>query len=60
MLSRLVINILPRRNSLLVSCLKSPSAVVLEPKSIKSVTVSTVSPSTCDEVMGLEAMILVF
>ena len=44
---------------LLISCLQSPSAVILEPKKIKSVTVSIVSPSICHEVMGLDAMILV-
>ena len=60
MLSRLVITFLPRSKNLLVSCLQSPSAVVWEPKSVKSVTVSTVSLSICLEVMGLEAMILVF
>ena len=45
---------------LLISWLQSPSAVILEPKNIKSVTVSVVSPSICHEVMGLDAMILVF
>ena len=60
MLSRLVIMFLPKSKHLLISWLQSPSAVILEPKTIKSVTVSTVSPSTCHEVMGLEAMILVF
>ena len=60
MLSRLVITFLPRRKHLLISWLQSPSAVILEPEMIKSVTVSTVSPSTCHEVMGPEAMILVF
>ena len=58
MLSRLVITFLPR--SLLVSWLLSPSAVILEPKKIKSDTVSTVSPSISHEVMGLDAMTLVF
>ena len=43
-----------------ISCLQSPSAVILEPKKIKSVTVSIVSPSICHEVMGLDIMILVF
>ena len=52
MLSRLVIDFLPRRNHLLISWLQSPSAVILEPKKIKSVTVSTVSPSICYEIMG--------
>ena len=60
MLSRLVITFLPRRKCLLISWLQPPSAVILEPPKIKSVTVSTVSPSICHEVMGLDAMILVF
>ena len=60
MLSRLVITFLPRSKHLLISWLQSPSAVILEPLKIKSVTVSIVSPSTCHEVMGLDAMILVF
>ena len=60
MLSRLVIAFLPRSKCLLISWLQSPSAVILESKKIKSVTVSIVSPSICHEVMGLEAMILVF
>ena len=60
MLSSLVITFLPRSNHLLISWLKSPSAVIFEPKKIKSVTVSIVSPSICHEVMGLDAMILVF
>ena len=59
-LSRLVIAFLPRSKCLLISWLQSPSAVILEPKKIKSVTVSTVSPSICHEVMGPDAMILVF
>ena len=59
-LSRLVIAFLPRSKRLLISRLQSPSAVILEPKKIKSVTVSIVSPSICHEVMGLDAMILVF
>ena len=59
MLSRLVITFLPRSKHLLISWLQSPSAVILEPKKIKSVTVSIVSPSICCEVMGLDAMILV-
>ena len=54
MLSRLVITFLPRSKSLLISWLQSPSAVILEPKNIKSVTVSTVYPSICHEVMGLK------
>ena len=60
MLSRLVIAFLPRSKHLLVSWLQSPSAVILEPKKIKSVTVSIVSPSICREVMGPDAMVLVF
>jgi len=51
-LSRLVITFLPRSKHLLISWLQSPSAVILEPKKIKSATVSTVSPSVCREVMG--------
>ena len=51
---------LPRSKHLLMSWLQSPSAVILEPNKIKSVTVSTVSPSICHEVMGPDAMILVF
>ena len=60
MLSRLVIAFLPRSNCLLISWLQSLSAVILEPKKIKSVTVSIVSPFIFHEVMGLDAMILVF
>ena len=61
MLSRFVIVFLPRsKKRLLISWLQSPSAVILEPKKIKSVTVSIVSPSICHEVMGPDAMILVF
>ena len=52
MLSRLVITFLPRSKHLLISWLQSPSAVILEPRKIKSVTVSIVSPSICYEVMG--------
>ena len=59
-LSRLVITFLPRSKRLLISLLQSPSAVILEPPEIKSVTVSTVSPSIYHEVMGPGAMILVF
>ena len=59
-LSRLVIAFLPRSKSLLISRLQSPSAVILEPPKIKSITVSTVSPSIFHEVMGLDAVILVF
>ena len=58
--ARLVITFLPRSKRLLISWLQSPSAVILEPKKIKSETVSTVSPSICHEVMGPDAMILVF
>ena len=60
MLSRLVIAFLPSSKHLLISWLQSPSAVFLEPPKIKSVTVFIVSPSICHEVMGLDAMILVF
>ena len=60
MLSRLVITLLPRSKHLLISWLQSPSAVILEPKTIKSYTVSTVSPSICHEVMEPDAMIFVF
>ena len=57
MLSRLVITFLPRSKRLLISWLQSPSAVILEPKKIKSDTVSMVSSSICHEVMGPDAMI---
>ena len=60
MLSRLIITFLPRSKRLLISWLQSSSAVILEPRKIKSATVSTVSPSICHEVMGPDAMILVF
>ena len=60
MLSRLIKTYLPRRKHLLISWLQSPSAVILEHKKIKSLTVSIVSPSICHEVMGLVAMIFVF
>ena len=60
MLSRLVIAFLPRSNCLLTSWLQSPSAMILERKKIKSVTVSIVSPTICHEVMEPDAMILVF
>ena len=60
MLSRLVITFLPRSKPLLISWQQSPSAVILEPKKIKSLTVSIVYPSICHEVMGPDAMILVF
>ena len=59
-LSRLVIAFPTRSKRLLISWLQSPSAVVLKSKKITSVTVSTVSPSICHEVMGMDAMILVF
>ena len=59
-LPRLVITFLPRSKHLLISWLQSPSAVILESKKIKSATVSTVSPSLCHEMMGPDAMILVF
>ena len=59
-LSRLVITFLPRSKHLLISWLQSPSAVILEPKKIKSVTVPIVSPSIFHEVMGLDAMIFFF
>ena len=60
MLSRLVRTFLPRSKRLLISWLQSPSAVILEPPKIKSATVSTVFPSICHEVMGSDAMILVY
>ena len=60
MLSRFFIDFLPRSKHLLISWLQSPSAVILEPKKIKSVTVSIFSPSFCHEVVGPDAMILVF
>ena len=60
MLSRLIIAFLPRSKCLLISWLQSPSAVILEPPQNKSLTISIVSPSVCHEVMGLDAMILVF
>ena len=60
MLSRFVIAFLPRSKCLLISWQQLPSAVILEPKNIKSVTVSVVSPSICNEVMGPDAMILGF
>ena len=58
--SRLVITFLPKSKCLLISWLQTLSVVILEPPKIKSVTVSTVSPSICHEVMGPDAMILVF
>ena len=60
MLSRFVIAFIPRSKHLLISSLQSPSTVILEPKKIKSVIVSIVSPSICHEVVGPDAMILVF
>ena len=60
MLSRLIIAFLPRSKHLLISWLQSPPAVILDSKKIKSVTVSIVSLSICHEVMGPDAMILVF
>ena len=60
MLSRLVITFPPRSKRILISWLQSPSAVILEPKKVKFLTVSTVSPSICHEVMGPDAIILVF
>ena len=59
-LSRFVIAFLPRNKRLLISWLQSPSAVMLEPKKIKSVTVSTFSPFTCHEVRGPGAIIFSF
>ena len=59
-LSRLVIAFLPRSKCLLISWLQSPSAVILEPKKIKSRTVSIVSPSICHEVMRPDTVIFVF
>ena len=60
MVSRFVLAFLPRSKHLLISWLQSPSVVILEPKKMKSVNVSIVSPSICHEVMGPNAMILVF
>ena len=60
MLFRLLITFLPRSKHLLTSWMQSPSAVILEPKKIKSLTLSTVSPSTCHKVVGPDAKILVF
>ena len=59
-LYRFVVAFLPRSKGLLISWWQSPSAVILEPKKIKPVTVSIVFPSICHEVMGPDAMILVF
>ena len=60
MLSRLGIAFLPRSKHLLISWLQAPSAVILEPKKLKYVTVSIISSSICHEVMGPDAMILSF
>ena len=60
MLSMFVIVFLPRSKRLLISWLQSPSAVILEPKKRKSVTISIVSPSICQEEMGLNALIFTF
>ena len=60
MLSKLFIVFLPRSKHVLISCLQSPSVVILEPRKIKSDTVSTVSPSTSHEVVGPDAMIFVY
>ena len=60
MLSRLFIAFLPRIEHLLISWLQSPSAVISEPKKINSITVSIFSPSICREVMGPDAMSLIF
>ena len=60
MLSWFVIVFLPKSKHLLISWLQSPSAVILETKKLKSLTVSFVSPSICRKVMGPDAMILVF
>ena len=60
MLSRVVIAFLPRSKGLVISWLQSLSTVILEPKKIKSVTVSIVSPSICHEVMGPDTTILAF
>ena len=59
-LSRLVITFLPRSKCLLISWLQSPSVVILEAPKVKSLTVSIVSPSICHEMMGPDAMILIF
>ena len=58
--SRLIIAFLPRSKRLLISWVQSPSAVILEPKKIKSATVSIFFPSICHEMMELDAMIFVF
>ena len=60
MLSRLVKDFLPQNKHVLILRLQSPSAVILKPKKIKSVTVSIVSPAICQEAMGLDPMIFIF
>ena len=60
MLCRLIITFFPRNKHLLISWLQLPSAVILEPRKIKSATISTFFPSVCHKVMGLDAMIFVF
>ena len=60
MLFRFVIAFVPGSKHLLISWLQLPPAVILEPKEIKSVTLSIVSPSICHEVMGPDAMIFIF
>ena len=60
MLFRFVIAFLPMSKHLLISWLQSPSAVILEPKKIKSLTVFIVSPTVCHKMMGLDAMLSVF
>ena len=60
MLSRFVKAFLPRSKGLLISWLQSPSSVILEPKKIKSVTVSIFSSFICHEMMGLDAVIFIF
>ena len=60
MLSRLVIAFVPRSKRLLIPWQQSPSAAILKPEKIKSVTVYIVSPSICHDVMGLDSMIFVF
>ena len=59
MLSRLVIAFLPRSKCLLISGLQSPSAVILEPKNIKYITVSVVSPSICHEMIGSKFLLII-
>ena len=60
MVSRLIVTFIPRSKRLLISWVQSPSAVILELQKLNAVTVSIVSPSICHEVMGPDAMILVF